>query len=80
MLRSGIINGRINPFDGELRSHDGVIRRQGDRELESLEIIEMDWLCENIVGEVPKMDALTEDVKITVKMSGVEKSKTAKTE
>lgn len=79
-LRDGIINGRINPFNGELRSHEGVIRKQNDRELSSLEIIEMDWLCENIIGEIPKMDALTEDAKITVKVSGVEKTRAVNTE
>lgn len=76
-LRSDIIHGSFNPFDGELRSQEGVVRKQGDRGLSSLEIIEMDWLCENIVGEIPVIDTFTEEAKDTVKVSGIEKSKAA---
>ena len=76
-LRSDIIHGSFTPFDGELRSQEGVVRKQGDRGLSSLEIIEMDWLCENIVGEIPVIDTFTEEAKGTVKVSGIEKSKAA---
>ena len=74
-LRADIINGSFNPFDGELRSQDDIVRRAGDRGLSSMEIIEMDWLAENIIGEIPVIDALTDDAKTTVKVSGVEKSR-----
>lgn len=74
-LRTEIISGRFNPFDGELRSQGGIIRREGDKELTSLDIIEMDWLYENIVGEIPVIDSLKEEAKTTVKVSGVERSR-----
>ena len=74
-LRSDIINGSFNPFDGELRSQEGLIRLADDRQLTSLEIIQMDWLCENIVGEIPVIDSLKEEAKTTVKVSGVGRSK-----
>lgn len=74
-LRAEIINGTFNPFDGELRSQEGVIRRENDRELTSLDIIQMEWLCENIVGEIPAIDNLKEEAKTTVKVSGVGRSK-----
>ena len=74
-LRKNIMNGTFNPFDGELRSQEGIIRKEGDRELTSLEIIQMDWLCENIVGEIPVIDSLKEEAKTTVKVSGVGRSK-----
>jgi hypothetical protein len=35
----------------------------------------MDWLNENIIGEIPKIDALDDEARATVKYSGVEKSK-----
>ena len=35
----------------------------------------MDWLCENIVGEIPVIDSLKEEAKTTVKVSGVGRSK-----
>jgi len=74
-LREDIINGAFNPFDGELRSQEGIIRREDDRELSSLDIIQMDWLFENIDGEIPVISSLKDEAKTTVKVSGVERSK-----
>lgn len=74
-LRSDIINGTYNPFSGELRSQDGIIRTADERSLSSPEIIRMDWLNENIIGDIPAMDVLSEEAKTTVRVSGVEKSK-----
>lgn len=74
MVRRDIISGSVNPFDGELRSQEGLIRRADDEQMSSRDIIMMDWLCENIVGEIPPFDALTDDAKTTVKYSGVNKS------
>ena len=41
-----------------------------------MEVIKMDWLNENVIGEIPKIDALDDEAKATVKYSGVEKTKT----
>ena len=76
ILRRDIISANINPFDGELRSQEGVIRRQEDAPLTSMEVITMDWLNENVIGEIPKIDTLDDEAKATVKVSGVEKSRT----
>jgi hypothetical protein len=41
-----------------------------------MEVIKMDWLNENIIGEIPKIDVLVDEAKTAVKFSGVEKSRT----
>lgn len=74
-LRRDIIDGRFNPFDGELRSQDGIVRKEDDAPLSSMDVVTMDWLNENIIGEIPKMDALTDEAKPTVRFSGVGKTK-----
>ena len=76
ILRRDIIGGNFNPFDGELRSQEGVIRLEGDAPLTSMEVITMDWLNENVIGEIPKIDALDDEAKASVKLSGVGKAKT----
>ena len=76
ILRRDIISGNFNPFDGELRSQEGVIRLEGDAPLTSMEVITMDWLNENVIGEIPKIDALDDEAKASVKLSGVGKAKT----
>ena len=75
VLRQDIIDGSFNPFDGELRSQEGIVRTQQDPPLTSNEIIMMDWLNENIIGEIPVIASLTEEAQETVKFSGVEKTK-----
>lgn len=61
VLREDIVNGSFNPFD--------------DMDLSSLDIIKMDWLYENIEGEIPAMESLTDEAKKTVKVSGVRRLK-----
>jgi hypothetical protein len=58
ILRDDIVGGRFNPFD--------------DMALSSLDIIKMDWLLENIEGEIPALDSLTDEAKKTVRVSGVQ--------
>ena len=76
VLKKDIIDGRFNPFDGELISQNGLVKPEGGEPLSSKDIIMMDWLNENIIGEIPKIDTLTDEAKSTVKFSGVEKAKT----
>lgn len=75
ILKEDIITGRFNPFDGELRSRDGLVKREHDAPLKSLDIIQMDWLNENVEGEIPKIDALNDEARATVKMSGIASAK-----
>ena len=74
-MKRDIIDGRFNPFNGRLVSNEGVIREESDPALGSLDIIKMDWLNENIEGEIPRIDTLEDDVKAVVKYNGLEKSK-----
>ena len=41
-----------------------------------MDVITMDWLNENVIGEIPKIDALDDEAKASVKLSGVGKAKT----
>ena len=71
ILRRDIVNGTMNPFDGELRSQTGLVRKADDEPLSSMDVITMDWLSENIVGEIPSKDALTAEAREAVNISGV---------
>lgn len=71
MLREGIVNAAISPFDGDLASQDGIVRKASDPPLSSMDIIKMDWLNENIIGEIPEANVLNDEAKATVSVSGV---------
>ena len=70
ILRNDIINGTMNPFDGELRSQTGIVKT-ADEHLSSMDVITMNWLNENIIGEIPDTESLTDYGKSAVSISGV---------
>ena len=72
-LRHGLITDTLNPFDGELRSQDGLIKPAGSPRLSNLEIIKMDWLNDNVNGTIPEIGELNDSVKETVQVVGVVK-------
>ena len=71
VLRSSIMSGVFNPFDGELISQNGIVRKENDPPLSSMDVITMNWLNENIIGEIPDADALNDEAQATVSVSGV---------
>ncbi|MBQ6389708.1 MAG: hypothetical protein IJH90_08890 [Mogibacterium sp.] len=71
LLRDDIVYGRMNPFDGQLKSQNGWIRRENDPTLTSKDVITMNWLNENIIGEIPAKETLNDKARETVSISGV---------
>ena len=72
LLRKGIRAGVFDPFEGPLYAQDG--RRMADegQTLSTEQIINMNWLTENIVGAIPDYDQLSDAGKATVGIVGVE--------
>ncbi len=73
-LRAGICAGTCDPFRGPLRdqSHKS---RSADGEILGVErIINMDWLNENVSGEIPAYGQLNDTGKATVGIAGVKSS------
>lgn len=73
MLKKALIDARIQIFGGELHSQTGLIKPAESEGLTGEEIIKMDWLNDNVVGEVPSMSELVSQVQEVVSMSGVKK-------
>ena len=71
ILKRGIVDGSILPFSGEIRSQDGVVRCDADGQLTAEEILHMDWLCDNVVGEIPGFESLLPEVQNTVRAQGI---------
>jgi basic membrane lipoprotein Med (substrate-binding protein (PBP1-ABC) superfamily) len=72
ILKDGIIRESLKPFAGELHSQDKVIQEKGSDELASEDIIDMNWLNDNVIGNIPKKNAIVEDAGDTLKMSAVD--------
>ena len=70
-LRRLIMSGLIHPFEGEIHTQSGILKGADTPPLSDKEIITMDWLYDNVEGEIPETWELEESIKKTVKVSGV---------
>ena len=58
ILEKGIIDGSIEPFRRKILAQDGTVMNDGSRSLSPQEILHMDWLCENVHGQIPDFDQI----------------------
>lgn len=63
LLSKTIRSGDFNPFSGVIYSQDKTIRNGENQTLSPNDIITMDWLSDNIIGEIPVIDELEENAK-----------------
>ena len=58
MLRKGFCAKAIDPFRRKIVAQDGTVKNDGSRTFTPEELLNMDWLCENITGEIPTFDQI----------------------
>lgn len=75
LLKKTISSGEFNPFSGILYSQTGIVQEDPDRSLTPEEIVTMDWLAENVIGTIPKMEELQDEAKPVTEQQGVEENK-----
>lgn len=73
-LKASICAGSFKPFDGLIYSQDGIIRCKEGESLQPEDILSMDWLAENVVGQIPAFEELTEEAKQLSSLQGVYKT------
>ncbi|WP_313155311.1 BMP family ABC transporter substrate-binding protein [Lacrimispora sp.] len=69
-LRNSIRAGSFQPFEGTIYSQDGQIQCGENENLTPEEITTMNWLTENVVGQIPAFDELTEEARSLVRLQG----------
>lgn len=75
LLRNNICSDALTPFYGELLTQDGTVMNKSDEVIPPREIITMDWLAENVVGNIPSISDLTEEAQAVTKMQGLDKTR-----
>ena len=75
LLKNNIKNGTFDPFAGELHSQTGVIQNEPDKNLSPEEVATMEWLAENVIGDIPKQYELKEQSESVLLQQGLEKTK-----
>ena len=74
ILQNAICSGTYNPFQGLINKQGGEQLESRDGVLSLQQIIDIDWLLENIEGEIPEYESLSEEGKETVKSAGTPKT------
>ena len=58
MLQKGLTDGTIDPFLRRIIAQDGTVKNDGTHRFTPSEILHMDWLCENIIGQIPPFEEI----------------------
>lgn len=58
ILKRGIADGSIDPFLRRITAQDGRVKNDGTHSFSPNELLHIDWLCDNVVGEIPQFDSI----------------------
>ena len=71
LLKKEIAVFHYEPFSGNLYDQAGALRSEEGQILSPEEIITMDWLLDNVDGEIPDIDSLMEEARPMVMLQGI---------
>ena len=71
LLESAIADQTMNIFTGPIYDQQGNLRVKEGETLSPIQIVQMDWLVDNVVGDFPKLEELNPEAQALVQISGV---------
>lgn len=71
ILERGMKDGSIDPFLRKIRAQDGTVKNDGTRHFTPGELLHMDWLCDNIIGQIPQYEEILPSSKPMVRQLGI---------
>ena len=66
--------GNVVPFFGEIYAQDGTLKNEAETEMSHEDIMKMDYLVDNVVGDIPSIELLNEKAQSVVELKGVEEA------
>jgi len=80
LLRERIRAGEFHPFAGPISDQQGCLRVEKNVELSLQDIIDMDYLTDNVIGRIPAIDELTPVAQTLVSLQGVRATQSRESE
>ena len=74
LMKEDISSGNFQPFSGPLYDQEGTLRCEPAVSFKPEDIVKMDWLSDNIVGDIPTIDELKDEAKPIVELRGLYKT------
>ena len=75
LIKGLMIKNEFSPFEGIIKAQNGTIVNAEKESLSPEKIMLMNWLVDNIEGEIPDITELKEDAKTIVELKGVDVDK-----
>lgn len=75
LLKQTISSGQFNLFSGALYSQTGMVQGEDAGALTPEQVMGMDWLAENVIGEIPEIEELTDQAKPVISQQGLQSKK-----
>ena len=69
LYKKAIERRHTGPFDGYVKDQNGMLRAQEDGYISTNDIVTMDWLLDNVIGEIPSAEKLTQAAQNLIKSS-----------
>ena len=58
LLRKSLEDGTIDPFLRRIVAQDGTVKNDGTQRFTPEQLLHMDWLCENVIGDIPPFEEI----------------------
>lgn len=71
IMKKLIVEETFSPFEGEIHAQNGDLKNEDGICMQSDDIMKMDWLVDNVIGNIPVIDDLEEEARPLVEMKGV---------
>ena len=75
VLQRGLANGTVDPFLRRIVAQDGTVKNDGTHCLTPEELLHMDWLCDNIIGQIPPYEDILPVSQTMVRELGIYRDK-----
>ncbi len=75
ILKRGLADGTIDPFFRKIVAQDGSMKNDGTHHFAPAQILHMDWLCSNVIGEIPSYEDILPISKPMVRELGIYRDK-----
>ena len=71
MLRAALRRNMIDPFFRVIHDQTGMLRCDGSHSFSPEELLKMDWLCDNVEGQIPRLEEVIPESRAMVELLGV---------
>ena len=58
LLRKDLEEGTLDPFLRRIVAQDGTVKNDGTHRFTPEQILHMDWLCDNVIGDIPSFERI----------------------